>query len=121
MIHPRDPDCTRWPGLSVVEAGPKLQGSVIPGNKVKVSNVLPGESGNRCLWGDEEMRQLEFEYLECHEKAGPPPVWGRPLNSLSRCPFRYGIGSYMIHPCVDSYMRHTAQDPCHSMAGILRG
>ena len=42
--------------------------------KVKVSNVLPG---------DKWKPPLEFEYLECHEKARPPPEWNRPLSIYS--------------------------------------
>ena len=43
------------------------------------------------------MCQLEFEYLECHEKAGPPTGVGPPpLNSLSHDPKQFGLHSLRI-------------------------
>ena len=49
-----------------------------PKRNVKVSNVLPGDKWKTGVCGGTKMCQLEFEYLECHEKAGPPPEWSPP-------------------------------------------
>ena len=45
---------------------------------MKVSNVLLGDKWKTGVCGGTKMCQLELKYLECHEKAGPPPVWDCP-------------------------------------------